>query len=136
MPKRRVGYFRASLMGWWSGRTKLFLALFFCRYICRVVMATWSDYAVAGYSENTFLYADDVAGAVSGIRVSVVVIDVCSSYSISLVNARFLVGDDSLLIGQFPDSLRKRRSCWCRRGSFYCLLHRHHLLNLLSVRYR
>ena len=64
---RRVGYFHAWLTGW-SGRTKLFLA--FCRYICRVVMATWSDYAVAGYSENIFLYADDIAGAVSGSRVS------------------------------------------------------------------
>ena len=39
-------------------------------------------------------------------RVVVVVIDLCSSYFISLVNARFPVGDDSMLVGQFPDSLR------------------------------
>ena len=64
---RRVGYFHAWLMVW-SGQTKLFLA--FCRYIRRVVMATWSDYAVAGYSENIFLYADDIAGAVSGSPVT------------------------------------------------------------------
>ena len=58
MPKRRVVYFRAWLTVW-PGRTKLFLA--FCRYICRVVKATWSDYAVAGYSENIFLYVDAIA---------------------------------------------------------------------------
>ena len=85
-------------------------------------MASWNDYAAAGYLENTFLYAEDVVGAVSGIHVFVVVIELRSSYSISLVNAQFLVGDDSLLIGQFPDSLRKRGPCWCHRGSFYCLL--------------
>ena len=116
---RRVGYFRTWLT---VGPDKRNYFLHFCRYVRRVVVASWNDYAAAGYPKNTFLYAKDVAGAVSGIRVFVVVIELCSSYSISLVNAQFLVGDDSLLIGQFPDSLRKRGPCWCRRGSFYCLL--------------
>ena len=57
MPKRRVVYFRRWLTVW-PERTNYFLQ--FCRYICRVVRATWSEYAVAGYSENIFLYVDDV----------------------------------------------------------------------------
>ena len=35
-----------------------------------------------------------------------VVLHVCGSYFFSLVNARFLVDDDSLLIGQFPNSFK------------------------------
>ena len=37
---------------------------------CHVVRATWNDYAVAGHSENIFLYADDVAVVVAGNCVS------------------------------------------------------------------